>query len=126
MKNYLTSTLFLSLAVLVISPSFGTTIIKAGAKIFKKCRACHVADSEKHKAGPHLMKIVGHAEGTIDDYERYSKAIRMSDIVWDEVTLNGYLEKPKSYIVGTRMAFAGFRKQADRANVTAYLKSYPE
>jgi cytochrome c len=124
MKNYSTFTLIVSLAVFATSPSFGTTYTKAGEKVFKKCKACHEVDSEKHKTGPHLVNIIGRAAGTVDGYERYSKAMKMSNIVWDEVTLNGYLEKPKAYVKGTRMAFVGLRKQEDRVNVIAYLKSH--
>ena len=96
----------------------------AGEKLFKRCKACHVVDAEKHKTGPHLVNIMGRTAGTVEGYKRYSKAIKASGIVWNEETLDRYLEKPKAYVKGTRMAFAGLRKEADRANVIAYLKSY--
>ena len=100
--------------------------VKAGAKVFKKCKACHVVDAEKNKTGPHLVNIMGRKAGTLESYSKYSKAIQAADIVWDEATLDAYLTKPKAYIKGTRMAFAGLRKEADRANVIAYLKSFSE
>jgi len=96
----------------------------AGEKVFKKCKACHVVDAEKHKTGPHLVNIMGRAAGGADGYTKYSKALADSGIVWDEETLDGFLEKPKAYVKGTRMAFAGLRKAEDRANVIAYLKSF--
>ena len=89
----------------------------AGEKVFKKCKACHVADAEKHKTGPHLVNIMGRAAGSVDGYKKYSKAMKSSDIVWNEETLDGYLEKPKAYVKGTRMVFAGLGKEADRTNV---------
>ena len=95
-----------------------------GEKVFKKCKACHVVDAEKHKTGPHLVNIMGRAAGSADGYKKYSKAMKSSGIVWNEETLDGYLEKPKAYVEGTRMIFAGLRKEEDRANVIAYLKSY--
>ena len=95
-----------------------------GEKVFKKCKACHVVDKEKHKTGPHLVNIIGRTAGSAEGYKKYSKAMKNSGIVWDEETLDGYLEKPKKYLKGTRMAFAGLRKEADRANVIAYLKQY--
>ena len=95
-----------------------------GEKVFKKCKACHVVDKEKHKTGPHLVNIMGRTAGTAEGYKKYSKAMKNSGIVWDEETLNGYLEKPKKYLKGTRMAFAGLKKEKDRANVIAYLKQY--
>ncbi len=95
-----------------------------GEKVFKKGKACHVVDKEKHKTGPHLVNVIGRTAGTAEGYKKYSKAMKNSGIVWDDETLNGYLEKPKKYLKGTRMAFAGLKKEEDRANVIAYLKQY--
>ncbi|MGB2303983.1 MAG: c-type cytochrome [Candidatus Puniceispirillales bacterium] len=100
--------------------------IKAGEKVFKKCKACHVVDKEKNKTGPHLVNIMGRSAGSLESYKKYSKAMKESGIVWDEETLDGYLEKPKKYIKGTKMAFAGLKKEKDRENVIAYLKSFSE
>ena len=98
--------------------------LAAGEKVFKKCKACHVVGSEKHKTGPHMVNIMGRAAGSADGYKRYSDAMKSSGIIWNEETLGGYLEKPKAYVKGTRMVFAGLRRKEDRANVIAYLKSY--
>ncbi len=95
-----------------------------GEKVFKKCKACHVVDKEKHKTGPHLVNVIGRTAGTAEGYKKYSKAMKNSGIVWNDETLDGYLEKPKKYLKGTRMAFAGLKKEKDRANVIAYLKQY--
>ena len=105
-------------------PALASGDAAAGEKVFKKCKACHVVDAEKHKTGPHLVNIMGRAAGSADGYKKYSNAMKSSSIVWNEETLDGYLEKPKAYVVGTRMVFAGLRKEEDRANVIAYLKSY--
>ena len=106
------------------TPALATGDAVAGEKVFKKCKACHVVDAEKHKTGPHLVNIIGRVAGRADGYKRYSNAMKSSGIVWNEETLDGYLEKPKAYVKGTRMVFAGLRKEKDRANVIAYLKSY--
>ena len=106
------------------TPALATGDAAAAEKVFKKCKACHVVDAEKHKTGPHLVNIMGRAAGSADGYKKYSKAMKSSGIVWNEETLNGYLEKPKTYVKGTRMVFAGLRKEEDRGNVIAYLKSY--
>jgi len=98
----------------------------AGEKVFKKCKACHVVDKEQHKTGPHLVNIMGRAAGTADGYKKYSKAMQESGIVWNEETLDAYLEAPKKYIKGTRMAFAGLKKADDRADVIAYLKQFSQ
>ena len=95
--------------------------IKAGEKVFKKCKACHYADREKHKTGPHLVNLIGRTAGSLEDYKKYSKAMKASGIVWDEETLTDYLRAPKKYIKGTKMAFVGLKKDADIENVIAYL-----
>ena len=120
-KIFLFSTLCCGLSV---APAMASGDAAAGEKLFKRCKACHVVDAEKHKTGPHLVNIMGRTAGTVEGYKRYSKAMKASGIVWNEETLDGYLEKPKAYVKGTRMAFSGLRKEADRANVIAYLKLY--
>ena len=110
--------------VLLTTPALALGDAAAGKKVFKKCKACHVVDAEKHKTGPHLVNIMGRVAGSADGYKKYSKAMKSSGIVWNEETLDGYLEKPKAFVKGTRMVFAGLRKEEDRANVIAYLKRY--
>ena len=61
--------------------------VTAGEKVFKKCNACHYADWEKHKTGPHLLNLIGRTAGLLEDYKKYSKAMKASGIVWDEETL---------------------------------------
>ena len=95
--------------------------IKGGEKVFKKCKACHYADREKHKTGPHLVNIIGRSAGTLENYKKYSKGMKASGIVWDKETLTEYLRAPKKYIKGTKMAFVGLKKDADIENVIAYL-----
>ena len=95
---------------------------KAGEKVFRKCKACHYVDREKNKSGPHLVNIVGRAAGSVDGF-RYSKAMKNSGLTWDEATLAEFLKKPKAYLKGTKMAFAGLRKDKDIDDVIAYLKA---
>ena len=114
-----------ALGVLAAAPTMAGDI-KAGEKVFKKCTACHVVDKEKNKTGPHLVNIMGRTAGSLESYKKYSKALKESGIVWNEETLDGYLENPKKYIKGTKMAFGGLKKEKDRENVIAYLKSFSE
>lgn len=90
-------------------------------KVFNKCKACHVVDAEKNRVGPHLVGLFGRPSGSLDGF-KYSKAMAGAGIVWDEDTLDGYLENPRKYVKGTRMAFAGLKKEQDRQDVIAYLK----
>ena len=92
-----------------------------GEKIFKKCAACHsINKGGKHKIGPALYNVVGRKVGAVEDY-KYSKALIAYEKVWTFEELNGFLIKPAKHIKGTKMAYAGLRKEADRASVIKYL-----
>ena len=94
-----------------------------GEKVFKKCSACHiVAKGGKNLIGPALYGVVGRPAASIEGYA-YSKALKAHGKNWSFEELNGFLLKPKSYIKGTKMAYAGLRKDKDRASVILYLNS---
>jgi cytochrome c len=93
-----------------------------GKKIYNKCKACHSIVKPKNKIGPHLVDIVGRKSGVAKKF-KYSKAMKKANLVWDEKTLDGFLTKPKKFMKGTKMAFRGLKKPADRANLIAYMKS---
>ena len=92
-----------------------------GEKVFKKCAACHsINKGGKNNIGPALYNVVGRKVGSISDY-KYSKALSEYGKEWTFEELNGYLIKPAKWIKGTKMAFAGLRKEKDRASVILYL-----
>lgn len=96
----------------------------AGAKVFKKCAACHTATEEKNKVGPHLVGIIDRPMASIADY-KYSKAMteHAAEVpAWTVEALTTYLKDPKGVVKGTKMAFAGLKKDDEIANVIAYLK----
>lgn len=126
-------TAILGAAVLAISVSGTMTtsaqadeakLIKKGSKVFKKCKACHVATEEKNKVGPHLVNIVGRKIAAVEGYaySDASKAKAAEGLVWDEANLAAFLEKPRKFLKGTKMAFGGLRKE-DRNAIIAYFKS---
>ena len=93
----------------------------SGEKIFKKCAACHsIAQGGKNKIGPALYNVVGRKIGGVNDY-KYSKALSTYGKEWTFEELNGFLIKPAKWIKGTKMAYAGLRKEKDRASVIKYL-----
>ena len=95
--------------------------VASGEKIFKKCAACHsIVKDGKNKIGPALYNVVGRKVGAVSDY-KYSKALAGYEKSWTFEELNGYLIKPAKWIKGTKMAFAGLRKEKDRASVIKYL-----
>ena len=95
--------------------------IATGEKVFKKCAACHsIVKGGKNNIGPALYNVVGRKIGAVNDY-KYSKALSEYGKEWTFEELNGYLIKPAKWIKGTKMAFAGLRKEKDRASVILYL-----
>ena len=95
--------------------------ISHGEKVFKKCAACHLVNKGgENKIGPALYGVLGRKVASKEDY-KYSKAMASYDKNWTFEEMNGYLKKPQTYIKGTKMAFAGLRKEKDRASVILYL-----
>ena len=95
--------------------------IDHGKSIFKKCVACHsIAQDGGNKIGPKLYNVVGRTVGSLSDY-KYSKALASYGKKWTFEELNGFLIKPSKWIKGTKMAFAGLKKEKDRASVLLYL-----
>ena len=95
--------------------------VASGEKIFKKCAACHsINKGGKNNIGPALYNVVERKVGGIADY-KYSKALATYEKNWTFEELNGFLKKPAKYIRGTKMAYAGLRKDKDRASVIKYL-----
>jgi cytochrome c len=97
--------------------------IAHGEKVFKKCSACHMIQADgKNMIGPNLWGVVGRKVGSVSDYN-YSKALSAYAKNWNFEEMNGFLIKPQKHIKGTKMAFAGLRKEKDRASVILYLNS---
>jgi len=110
---------------LIAGPALAAGDADQGKKVFNKCKACHVADAEKNRVGPHLVGLFGRTAGTVEKF-KYSKPMiekGEAGLVWNEETLSDYLKAPRDYVKGTRMAFAGLKKQDDIDNVIAYLKA---
>ena len=115
-------TLFAVAAISSLTVSAGEAAdLKKGKKVFNKCKACHAVDKEKNKVGPHLVGIFGRKAGTVDGF-KYSKAMKESGIEWSAETLTGYLKKPKKYVPGTKMVFAGIRKDKQIVNLLVFLE----
>ena len=97
-----------------------------GEKVFKKCSACHSIEAGgSNKIGPALYNVVGRKIAAVQDY-KYSKALVEYKKNWSFEELNGFLIKPQKWIKGTKMAYAGLRKEKDRASVILYLNKYSD
>lgn len=96
--------------------------VKNGKKVFRKCKACHQLKEGKNGVGPSLYNVVGRDAGALDGF-KYSKPMAAAGIVWTPENLTGYLADPKGFMPGNKMAFRGLRKEADIADVIAYIAS---
>lgn len=95
-----------------------------GEKVFRKCKACHKVEAGKNGVGPTLAGIVGRPVASVDGY-KYSSAMTEfgAGKTWSADELNAYLENPRKHVKGTKMAFAGLKKEDQRADVIAYLET---
>jgi len=97
----------------------------AGEKVFAKCKACHVADAETNKVGPYLKGVIGRNVASIEGY-KYSEAMlefSKTHPQWTDELFLQYIENPKAMVPKTKMVFPGLKKEEDRADLLAYLKT---
>jgi len=94
----------------------------AGARVFRKCSACHKLVAGENGAGPYLHGVVGRAKAAAEGFG-YSDTLASMGGEWTPENLSAFLEKPSEYAPGTSMSFAGLRKVEERADVIAYIES---
>ena len=86
------------------------------------CRTCHTLRQGDNRLGPHLYGIIGRAAGSIPQYG-YSDAMRRSRVVWDEATLERFIERPDTLVPGNSMKpYTSVARPEDRAAIIDYLK----
>jgi len=116
----------LLVSLLVLGSGDVAADLKEGARIFKDaCAECHTLKEGRNKKGPSVYAVVGRKAATIGDYE-YSDAIRSSNIVWDDATLDAYLLNPNKVVPGGKMKYEGLKDPEKRRNVIRYLKFFSE
>lgn len=96
-----------------------------GEKVYNKCKACHVADAETNKVGPHLKGLIGRNVASVPEY-KYSESMlefAKANPVWDDALFLTYIENPKALVPKTKMVFPGLKKEDERADLLAYLKT---
>lgn len=99
-----------------------TEAARKGAPAYRICAACHSLQPGVHLSGPSLADLWGKKAGTAAGYGRYTDALRKSDIVWDEDTLNAWLADPQAMVPGTTMMFRGVEKDETRTNLIEFLR----
>jgi len=95
-----------------------------GKKVFNKCKACHTIVAGKHRIGPSLAGVFGRTAGTAKKY-KFSNAMKKAGkdgLVWDVAKMSEYLVKPRKYVKGTKMTFAGLKKKSQIDNLMTFLE----
>lgn len=119
----------LTLAIAVLAATAGSALADGdaakGAKVFNKCKACHVVDAETNRVGPHLKGIIGRKIASVADYKYSDSMVEFGAArgEWTDEVFLEYIEDPKKDVPKTKMAFAGIKKEDDRKDLLAYLKS---
>ena len=115
------------LALAVAAPAWAEGDPEAGEKVFRKCQACHmVGEGAKNRVGPALNGVVGGPVASVEGF-KYSDVFQemaAEDAVWTEEELAAFLDSPRKYAKGTKMAFPGLRKEEEIADVIAYLATF--
>ncbi|WP_086464439.1 c-type cytochrome [Oceanibaculum nanhaiense] len=113
-----------ALATVIFAPQVQAGDAAAGQKVFNKCRACHVADKETNRVGPHLVGIIGRKAASVDGF-KYSDGMKGAGekgLVWTEENFTKYMNDPKGFVPGNRMAFVGLKKDQEIDDLIAFLK----
>ncbi len=97
-----------------------------GEQIFKKCKQCHTVEPNLKKVGPSLAGVLGRRPGGVEGfgYSQDMIAFGAAGNIWSKETLDVFLTKPRNLIRQTKMAFPGLKKEADRADLIAYLTQF--
>ena len=95
---------------------------KQGAQLYRACAACHSLAPGRNMTGPSLAGVWGRKAGSLESFERYSPALKASNVVWNESTLDQWLNSPAQFIPNNYMTFAGIPDARQRADLTAFLK----
>tara|TARA_Y100000780_G_C13322349_1_gene278195 strand:+ start:122 stop:490 length:369 start_codon:yes stop_codon:yes gene_type:complete len=117
MMRFISTILGTVVGMVIVTSVMAADVV--GKKVFIKCIACH--SLTQNRVGPSLGSIFDRKAGSAEEF-KYSDAMKNSDIIWNDDTLDNFLKNPREYIEGTRMTFAGIKKDSDREALIAYLK----
>src|SRR4051794_36089385 len=110
----------------ISDPSLGAGDATRGASAFQACASCHSTTPNVQLTGPSLAHIWQQKGGSVPGFSRYSQAMKKTDIVWNDDTLNRWLANPSAVIPGTSITFPGLQDGGAREDVIAYLRAVSE
>src|SRR5258705_3547387 len=106
-----------------LSPAFAQLGDAArGQRDFRACVACHSLEPDRNMTGPSLANLWGRRAGSLPSFERYSDALKSSEIIWDDRALDGWLTDPQTMVPDNEMPFEGIKDAGVRADLLAFLK----
>jgi cytochrome c len=91
-------------------------------RVFQSCAACHSLKPDQNMTGPSLAGLWNRKAGSLASFARYSDALKSSNIVWNDKTLDEWIEDPQRLVPGNDMPFAGIKNTQQRADLLAFLK----
>ena len=131
MRKVLSVAVWAAALVALSGSAFAAGDAAKGKEVFAKCGICHqVGPGAKALIGPELNGIVGRKAASIADFTGYSAGMKKlgdSGWIWTEENIDKWITDPKAMIPDSMMAlaFPGLPDATDRANVIAYLKTFP-
>ena len=107
----------------IATPAFSAGNAERGAALFRACAPCHSLKPDQNMTGPSLAGVWERKAGTLKSFDRYSAALKSSDVVWDEKTLDEWLKSPQGLVPHNAMMFGGLPDAQQRADLIAFLKA---
>jgi cytochrome c len=93
-----------------------------GQRVFGACAACHSLQPDQNMTGPSLADVWNRKAGSTSSFSRYSPALKSANIVWNDKTLDEWINDPQHVVPGNQMTFAGIKDARQRADLLAFLK----
>jgi cytochrome c len=93
-----------------------------GQRVFGACAACHSLEPDRSMTGPSLSGLWNRKAGSLASFQRYSQALKSSNVVWDDQTLDAWIADPQHVVPGNTMTFPGVKDARQRADLLAFLK----
>lgn len=107
-------------------PAFSEGNSSRGQRLFGACSACHSLQPDQNMTGPSLAGLWNRKAGTLASFSRYSSALKSSDVLWNDTTLDAWIENPQQLVPGNSMPFPGIKDRGQRTDLLAFLKQATE